>query len=254
MADRQKRAQAPSAWRRTALLRFRSCHGRAAVRAGRHAALLAGLALRLRVYRGDCAIIGVYFLQHDPKLVERRMKAGPAAESEPAQKIIIVLVFSRLRAADRRSRASITAGIGPSVPAWLVLVANGLVALSFVVILRGAQAEQLCGLDDHGRGGTSRSSRPAFTGSSAIPMYAGALLLLIFTPLALGSYWGLLVGVVDFAGADLAAARRGTIPDAQSAGLCRLLPPRALSPHSRRLVSARYGFPPSAPSPPCAVP
>ena len=31
-------------------------------------------------------VIGVYFFKHDPKLIERRMKAGPAAEKEPTQK------------------------------------------------------------------------------------------------------------------------------------------------------------------------
>src|SRR6185437_10648273 len=76
------------------------------------------------------AAISVYFLKHDPKLVERRMKVGPRAEKESAQKIIMTLIFADfllliiVPGFDHRWRWS-------DVPTWLVLAANGLVALSF---------------------------------------------------------------------------------------------------------------------------
>ena len=40
------------------------------------------------------AAISIYFLKHDPKLVERRMKAGPTAEQRPVQKIIMCHHFA----------------------------------------------------------------------------------------------------------------------------------------------------------------
>ena len=139
-------------------------------------------------------IIGFYFSKHDPKLIERRMKAGPAAESEPSQKIIIFLVIAAFvlliafPGFDYRRHWS-------SVPTWLVLVANGAVALSFalffVVLKQNSFAASTVTVEP--------DQTVVSTGVYGIvrhPMYAGALLLIGFTPLALGSYWGLLVALV----------------------------------------------------------
>src|SRR5262249_58721369 len=38
-------------------------------------------------------IVTVYLARHDPKLLERRMSAGPRAEKEPAQKVIVTLIM-----------------------------------------------------------------------------------------------------------------------------------------------------------------
>ncbi len=138
--------------------------------------------------------IGLYFSKHDPKLIERRMKAGPAAESEPSQKIIIFLVivtFVLLIAFpgfDYRWHWS-------NVPRSLVLAANGAVALSFVVFFWVLKQNSYAASTV-----TVEPEQPVVsTGVYAIvrhPMYAGALLLIAATPLALGSYWGLLVVLV----------------------------------------------------------
>src|SRR5262249_40543944 len=45
------------------------------------------------VFVASTSAISIYFLKHDPKLVERRMRAGPMAEQEPAQKIIMAITF-----------------------------------------------------------------------------------------------------------------------------------------------------------------
>src|SRR5690348_18279467 len=42
----------------------------------------------LAVFAVSSQALGIYFLMHDRKLVERRMKIGPVAEQRPAQKII----------------------------------------------------------------------------------------------------------------------------------------------------------------------
>lgn len=143
------------------------------------------------VFIASTIVIGVYFSKHDPKLIERRIKAGPAAEKDPTQKIIIFLVIAAFAlliifpGVDYRWHWS-------SVPLWLVLVGNGAVAVSFalffVVLRRNSYAASTV---------TVEPGQPVVsTGVYAIvrhPMYAGALLLIAATPLALGSYWGLLV-------------------------------------------------------------
>jgi protein-S-isoprenylcysteine O-methyltransferase Ste14 len=135
--------------------------------------------------------IGIYFLKRDPKVVERRMKAGPTAEHEPAQKIIMTLVlvvFVLLLVVpgfDHRWHWS-------NVPAWLVIVANvfvvlGLLGTALVVKQNSYAAATI----------TVETGQPVVsTGLYAIvrhPMYSAALVMTAFTPLALGSYWGLLL-------------------------------------------------------------
>lgn len=134
--------------------------------------------------------IGVYFLKHDPALIERRIEGGPTAEQEPAQKIIIALLVTSffpllvVPGFDHRWHWS-------TVPPWLVFVADGVVALSnvifFVVVKQNRYAAATI---------TVEADQPVVsTGLYGIvrhPMYAGGLLLLAFTPLALGSYWTLL--------------------------------------------------------------
>ena len=46
------------------------------------------------VFVSGSVAISIYFLKHDPKLIERRMRAGPAAEQEPAQKIIMTIILA----------------------------------------------------------------------------------------------------------------------------------------------------------------
>ena len=43
------------------------------------------------VFGGSAQALGIYFLIHDRKLVERRMNIGPMAEQRPAQKLISAL-------------------------------------------------------------------------------------------------------------------------------------------------------------------
>jgi protein-S-isoprenylcysteine O-methyltransferase Ste14 len=135
--------------------------------------------------------IGIYFLKRDPKVIARRMKAGPAAEREPAQKIIMTFVlvgFVLLLVVpgfDHRWHWS-------SVPVWLVLVADVFVVLSLLgtalVVKQNSYAAATV---------TVESGQPVVsTGLYAIvrhPMYSAALVMTAFIPLALGSYWGLLL-------------------------------------------------------------
>lgn len=143
------------------------------------------------VFVAATTAISIYFLKHDPKLVERRMKVGPAAEQRPVQKIIMAITLVGfillivLPGLDYRWHWS-------AVPAWLVFAANVLLALSFAIFFAVLKQNSYAA-------STIRveADQPVVsTGLYAIvrhPLYSGALLLLLVTPVALGSYWGLLV-------------------------------------------------------------
>lgn len=147
--------------------------------------------LYLAVFCGCCVAMTLYFLKHDPKLVERRSAAGPGAETEPTQKIIMTLtsvcflLLLVIPALDHRHHWS-------DVPVWLVLLSDAGFVLSFfliaLVLKQNSYAASTIRVEAH---------QPVVsTGAYALvrhPMYAAALPMFIFTPLALGSYWGLLV-------------------------------------------------------------
>ena len=143
----------------------------------------------MAVFVGASAAITVYLARKDPKLLERRMRAGPTAEKEPAQKrimfftmigFIALLVFP---AFDRRF------GWSP-VPSYISIAGDIFVALGFLLIFfvvkvntYGASTIQV-----------AEGQKVISTGPYALvrhPMYAGALPLLMGVPLALGSWWGL---------------------------------------------------------------
>src|SRR5215813_8257545 len=141
--------------------------------------------LFMAVFVCTSGAITVYLAIHDPKLLERRMNVGPRAEKEPAQKIIMrlamlgfiaMLVFPVL---DHRFGWSSVSVLG-----------DALIALAFLFIFfvfkensYGASTIQI-----------AEGQTVVSTGPYALvrhPMYAGALVMLIGTPLALGSWWGL---------------------------------------------------------------
>ena len=135
--------------------------------------------------------IGIYFLRRDPRVVERRMRVGPAAEREPTQKIIMTVVLAGF------VLLLVVPGFDhlwhwSSVPAWLVLAADVFVVLGLlgtaVVVRQNSYAASTI---------TVEAGQPVVsTGLYAIvrhPMYSAALVMTAFTPLALGSYWGLLL-------------------------------------------------------------
>jgi protein-S-isoprenylcysteine O-methyltransferase Ste14 len=142
--------------------------------------------------------ITVYLAVRDPQLLARRMKVGPRAETEPAQKIIMVLVMVGFTAAivvpalDHRFGWS-------AVPAAVVILGDLLIVLAhvvFTIVFRantyGAATIQV-----------AENQTVVSTGPYAVvrhPMYSGALILMVGIPLALGSWWGLALIVPILAG------------------------------------------------------
>jgi len=140
-------------------------------------------------------ILGItsYLMKRDPELLERRVDAGPGAEKELTQKIIQALAAIAfiavilLPAIDRRfgwSRAP-----GYVCAAGDLLVVLGL-AVIFFVFKENTYASGAIEVD--------AGQKVISTGPYHVvrhPMYAGALVMLLGVPLALGSWWGLLAVV-----------------------------------------------------------
>jgi protein-S-isoprenylcysteine O-methyltransferase Ste14 len=131
--------------------------------------------------------ITLYFLKYDPALLERRLKAGARNETEPSQKLILVAATIFI------CGTIVTAGLDyrfhwSSVPFPVVALGNVLVAVGFALVFFVFRANSFAGgTITHEAGQTVVSTGPyRFVRH---PMYSGALLTLLGTPLALGSYW-----------------------------------------------------------------
>jgi len=141
--------------------------------------------------------ITIWLMIHDPKLLERRMRAGPAAEKEPMQKVI--MWFAMLSFAGMCVLPALDHRFGWSdVPTPVVVLGDTLIALSyfaFYFVFRensyGAATIQVVEDQRVISSGPYRLVRH--------PMYTGALILMLGMPLALGSWWGLLFFVLGVA-------------------------------------------------------
>ncbi len=142
------------------------------------------------VFVGASAILTVYLAVESPQLLKRRMKVGPRAEEEKTQKIAVRLVMLGfmmlllIPALDRRLGWS-------AVPRYVSLIGDALIALAFVLFFLVFRANPYSASTVQ----VSQDQTVVSAGPYAVvrhPMYAGALILMVGTPLALGSWWGLL--------------------------------------------------------------
>jgi len=143
------------------------------------------------VFTACAAVITVDLLRRDQALVERRLRAGPAAEKRPMQRVIQALasvLFGALMAApclDYRFA-------GSHVPPAVVIAANVLVVVGFAIVGAVFRENTFTSATIE----VASDQRVITTGPYRIvrhPMYAGAMVLLAATPPALGSWWSLLV-------------------------------------------------------------
>jgi protein-S-isoprenylcysteine O-methyltransferase Ste14 len=145
----------------------------------------------LVVFELSAQSYGVYFLIHDRKLLERRMHLGPTAEKVPAQKIIASLFILGFIGMFLFPTFDHRFGWSP-VPAYVSIIGNALIVLSFVMFFFVMKANSYAASTIQVEEGQPVIS----TGPYAYvrhPMYAGALVLLAGVPLALDSWWGLLL-------------------------------------------------------------
>lgn len=144
----------------------------------------------IAVFTATTIVPSIQLAVKNPAVLRRRMNAGPTAETRPVQRVVIsatvlsVVLTLVVSALDHRFCWS-------SVPVWTValgdvLVAVGL-ALAQLVVVQNAYA---------GASITVEEGQPLVsTGLYGVvrhPMYFGALVMMVGTPLALDSLWGLL--------------------------------------------------------------
>jgi protein-S-isoprenylcysteine O-methyltransferase Ste14 len=147
----------------------------------------------LAIFAGASAFITAYLWKHDPKLLERRVHAGPAAEKETSQKWIQAL--AALAFFGELVLPSLDHRFGWShVPLFFTIAADILILLGFSVVLLVFKENTFTSATIR----VDSDQRVVSTGPYAIvrhPMYSGALLILFATPIALGSWGGLLMVV-----------------------------------------------------------
>ena len=144
----------------------------------------------LLIFMGASLLTTRYLMKKDPALLNRRMRGGPTAEKRRAQKLIMLcmsigfIALLVVPAFDHRFRWS-------AMPLSGVIVGDALVAIGFYFIFLVYKENTFTSATIE----VAEDQKVISTGPYAIvrhPMYASALLYLVGTPLALGSFWGLL--------------------------------------------------------------
>jgi protein-S-isoprenylcysteine O-methyltransferase Ste14 len=138
----------------------------------------------------------VYLARRDPDALKRRMKAGPTNETRPVQRVVIAVCFllipGMLVIAGLDHRFGWSMVPVPIVIVGDVLVAAGLVLAQWVVIQNSYAAATI----------TVEREQPlvdtGLYGMVRHPLYVGALIMMVGSPLALGSLWALVVLVPGF--------------------------------------------------------
>jgi protein-S-isoprenylcysteine O-methyltransferase Ste14 len=145
----------------------------------------------LAVFGASALAITLYLMKNDPKLLERRVSAGPTAEKDWRQKIIqttasagfaAILVVSAL---DHRFAWK-------PVPLYVSMAGEVLVAFGFLIVFLVYKENTFASATIE----LAPEQKVISTGPYKLvrhPMYMGASLLLVGIPLSLGSWWGLLV-------------------------------------------------------------
>lgn len=145
--------------------------------------------LYLFLFAASSAAITLYLWERDPALLQRRVNAGPTAEKTRSQQVIQsfaslgFLALMIVPSLDHRFSWS-------HVPLWLVFGGDLLVVLGFYIVFRVLRVNSFAAATVQ----VTEDQAVIPTGPYAFvrhPMYAGALIMLLGTPLALGSWFGL---------------------------------------------------------------
>lgn len=129
--------------------------------------------------------ITAYFLKKDPDLLSRRMKVKDQENTrKPPAFLKLFLLGYLIPGLDFRFHWS-------AVPVWIVIASNAIVFLGYIFIIivfkENSYASTVIQVE--------KEQQVITTGPYAIvrhPMYLGMLIMSLFTPLALGSYWAVI--------------------------------------------------------------
>jgi protein-S-isoprenylcysteine O-methyltransferase Ste14 len=131
-----------------------------------------------------------YLVKYNQKLLESRLSAGPVAEKEKSQKIIqtfaglLVISLFVVCGLDFRFHWS-------QISRYTIIISDILVALGFLMVFFVFRENSFASATIE----VSDEQKVISTGPYRIvrhPLYTGALVFFLFTPIALGSLWALL--------------------------------------------------------------
>lgn len=144
----------------------------------------------LAIFLGATILLTAYLWRYDPALLARRSTGGPTAETDPEQRRIqafnsvCFLSLLLVPALDHRWGWS-------QVPTGLVIIADALAVVGFAAIYQVYRQNTFASATVE----VSEGQRVISTGLYGLvrhPMYSGGLILIFATPIALGSWWGLI--------------------------------------------------------------
>ncbi|HET6732536.1 methyltransferase family protein [Mycobacterium sp.] len=144
----------------------------------------------IAVFMVATLVPSIYLAVNDPAALQRRMKAGPMAETRLVQKLVIIGTIAAVVAVLVVSALDYRFGWS-HVPPAVVIVGNILVAvglgLAQLVVIQNSYAAATITVEAE-----QTVVSTGLYGLVRHPMYFGTVIMMIGTPLALGSYWGLL--------------------------------------------------------------
>jgi protein-S-isoprenylcysteine O-methyltransferase Ste14 len=133
----------------------------------------------------------VYLIRNDPELLERRMRLREQ-RSEQKRIVKISLIFFLL--------AYILPGFDirfgwSNVPVWVSIVADVLILLGYWIVVRVFQVNSYASRVIEINSGQKVIDTDVYA-IVRHPMYFGAILMYVLSPLALGSYWAMIPGIM----------------------------------------------------------
>ena len=146
--------------------------------------------LYLAVFFVSVSVITIYLFLFDKHLLKSRLAAGPVAETKPIQKLIqsiagfAFISIYIVSALDYRHKWS-------NVPLHYSYLSDTFCGLAFVFLFFVFKQNTFLSATIE----VQEKQQVISTGLYAVirhPMYTAAVLLLIFTPISLGSYWGMI--------------------------------------------------------------
>jgi protein-S-isoprenylcysteine O-methyltransferase Ste14 len=133
----------------------------------------------------------VYLAKHDPALLKRRTEAGISHERERTQKVVMAFLYATCGALVIIPPLDVRFGWS-NMPWFLCVFGDALVIVSFYLFYLVSKVNTFAAANIR----VEEGQKVISTGMYAYvrhPMYLGALFLLVGTPLALGSWWTLIL-------------------------------------------------------------
>ena len=134
-------------------------------------------------------IPSIYLMRKNPAALQRRMRAGPGAETRTVQKVVMAVLYLSLAAMFVVSALDHRFGWSP-VPTAICLAGDVLVAVGRGVVMLVVIQNSYAATTVQVEAGQKLVSTGVY-GLVRHPMYTSYVIMMVGIPPALGSYWGL---------------------------------------------------------------